>query len=125
MFPQEIILHITQFLRNPTDIRNFALTNKQNFSLLSKYMISKEEWEVLSLKTDKKNITSLIKKGQRFIFYKKKIHYVYNLKLHFNSIQIMTGSTLISLYEKNLEDTKIKILKHAPYNLKIKPLKIY
>lgn len=130
LIPCELILHICGFLTNPKDVRNLALTNKENYILIKKYFIDKEKWLYLSLKDDKLLIKNLVMEGSRFVFYNKKFQYIYNLGYNEVSAQIMTNKNLISSYYtfhrggKLFKYTKILLLTNAPYNLKNKPLKI-
>lgn len=123
--PNEISLIICQLLKNPKDIRNLALTNKNNYLLITHYFIKKEKWVNLSLKDNPKTIKNFIKIGYRFINYNNKIQYVYNFIHFYDRCQIMTQNETISAVKQIIpfESNYIKILINAPYNIKVKPLK--
>ena len=128
--PCELILHICSFLTNPKDVRSLSLINKDTYTLIHKYFISKEKWVLLSLKNDNLIIKTMVNLGIRFIFHNNRFQYIYNLRYDENSTQIMTEQALISTYDsfnikrKGFLETKVKFLTYAPYNLKKKYLKI-
>lgn len=124
--PDEIFLIICQFLKNPNDIRNMALTNKHNYLLITNYFIKKEKWINLSLKDNPTTIKNFLKDGCRFINYNNKINCVYNFIYFFDRCQIMTENETISAVKNIIpfEGNYIKILINAPYIFKKKTLKI-
>ena len=126
MFPCEIILHIAGFLKNPKDVRNLSLTNKENYIFITKNIILKEKWFKYRLDLGKESIKQLCELGFRYIKFNNKIQIIYNINQYSEYIQIMTSSGIISTF-KSLDFTEkniIHILVEAPYICKKKPLKI-
>ena len=124
--PVEIFLKICQYLSNPQDIRSLALTTKGNYIFTKKYFINKEKWIELSMKNNKLLIKRSVKNGLRFIYYNNKIQYIYNLTGSEENIQIITQYELIQSTKIGfpIQHNYIKLLLNAPYNLKVRPLKI-
>ena len=123
--PRELFLKICQYLNNPQDIRSVALTTKQNYIFIKKYFINKEKWANLSIKNDKLLIKRSVQNGLRFIYHNNKIQYIYNVTGD-DSIQLITQYELISSTKIGIpiEFNYIQLLLDAPYNMKVKPLKI-
>ena len=123
--PVEIFLKICQYLNNPKDLRSLAVTTKQNYIYIKKYFINKEKWKTLSIKNDKLLIKKSVQNGFRFIYHNNKIQYIYNLIRSEDNIQVITQYELISSIKKvYLLNTIIYNYSDAPYNMKVKPLKI-
>mgnify|MGYP001403396274 CR=1 FL=1 len=125
--PVEIFLKICQYLNNPKDIRSLAVTTKQNYIFTKKYFINKEKWVNLSIKNDKLLIKRSVQNGFRFIYHNNKIQYIYNVTgSEYNNIQVITQYEVISSTKIGIpiKFNYIQLLLDAPYNMKVKPLKI-
>ena len=124
--PIELLPTICKYIDNPKDIRNIALINKISYIHIKYYFIDKEKWIILSIKNNESFIKNVVEKGFRFIYFNNKIQYIYNITGTEDYKQIITQYGVIQSYNSVVPKryNYIKLLLNAPYNLKIKRLKI-
>ena len=125
LVPNEIIIHIIQFIRDPNDIRSMEIVNKKLYNIVKNNFIDKEKWINLNIYSDRKHILNLLINGLRYIKTTNKIEKIVNYTYHSKSSQqIITYNRIISGHWLHFNKQSIPILIDAPYYFKVKGLKI-